>query len=70
VGTQASFVLLEHTDHVTTLATAPAAGVLATGGLSSQLFLWDIQTATRLQQVGLASSSSILKQQLRAGAEP
>lgn len=46
---QASFVLLEHTDHVTALAAAPAAGLMVSGGLSSQLFLWDVPTATRLQ---------------------
>lgn len=46
---QASFVMLEHTDHVMALAAAPAAGLLASAGLSSQLFLWDIHTAVQLK---------------------
>jgi hypothetical protein len=46
---QASFVMLEHTDHVMALAASPSAGLLASGGLSSQLMLWDIPTAMQLR---------------------
>lgn len=71
---QPSFVLLEHNDHVTALAAAPAAGLLASGGLSSELFLWDITAAVQLKppavRHGKAVPSSTFMSGLRGARFP
>lgn len=42
---------LEHKDDLTCLAASPALALLASGGLSSQAFLWDVNVGTKVHQV-------------------
>lgn len=59
---------MEHNDHVTCLASAPALGLLASGGLSSQAFLWDVNRGVQLSQVSRrlqCASRSLMR--LRSG---
>ena len=48
---QCTYNLVQHTDCVMALATAPQRGLLASAGLSSEVFVWDIPTGTQLSQV-------------------
>ncbi len=56
---------MEHNDHVTCLASAPGLGLLASGGLSSQAFLWDVHRGVQLGQVSRrlrCASRSLMRQ--------
>lgn len=56
---------VEHNDHVTCLASAPGLGLLASGGLSSQAFLWDVHRGVQLGQVSRrlrCASRSLMRQ--------
>ena len=48
---QCTFNLVQHTDCVMALAAAPRQGLLASAGLSSEVFVWDIPTGTQLSTV-------------------
>ena len=42
------YTMLQHTDYVMALAAAPRQGLLASAGLSSEVFVWDIPTGLQL----------------------
>ena len=48
---QCTYNLVQHTDCVMALAAAPQRGLLASAGLSSEVFVWDLPTGTQLSQV-------------------
>ncbi len=48
---QCTFNLVQHTDCVMALAAAPQQGLLASAGLSSEVFVWDLPTGTQLSTV-------------------
>ena len=48
---QCTHNLVQHTDCVMALAAAPQQGLLASAGLSSEVFVWDILTGTQLSRV-------------------
>lgn len=44
------FTIHQHSDYVTALAAAPRHGLLASAGLSSEVFVWDIHTGMQLAE--------------------
>ena len=49
---------------MTALAVAPARDLLASGGLSSQAFLWDVETGLKLEQARMCLHISPLTRHL------
>ena len=54
---QCTFNLVQHTDCVMALAAVPQQGLLASAGLSSEVFVWDLPTGTHLSTVREAACS-------------